>query len=382
LKFGAVLAGIHAASGLHIGLSLLAVLLHPVTTGVFLNMAQRGVLILNPVESSVSELKERLGLQQFVGESDVLLREIREIPKVARCDASVLICGETGTGKELVARSIHYLSLRGAKPFVPVNCGAIPGELVENELFGHEAGAFTGASCWKPGLIREAEGGTMFLDEIDSLPLRSQVKLLRFLEDKEYRALGSRKVLEANVRVIAASNANFDEAIRNGKFRSDLYYRLNVICFSLPPLRQRKEDIPLLARHLIEKHSAKRRLAAKPLSTDALQRLMSYDWPGNVRELENVIEHALVLADHAVIAAKDIRLPHRASEASEVSFKALKAEAIAEFETSYIRRLLCANNGNITKAASVAKQNRRAFWRLMQKYKISPQGGLPCGDRL
>jgi DNA-binding NtrC family response regulator len=198
-----------------------------------------------PLEPSVAEFKERFGLQQFIGDSDALFSEIQKIPQLARCNVCVLICGETGTGKELVARTIHRLSMRSRGPFVPLNCGAIPADLVENELFGHEAGAFTGASTSQAGLIREAEGGTILLDEVDSLPLLSQVKLLRFLQDKEYRPLGAHKAIKADVRVVAASNIQFEEAIQSGRFRADLYYRLNVTSLRVPALRQRKQDIPI-----------------------------------------------------------------------------------------------------------------------------------------
>jgi two-component system response regulator GlrR len=295
---------------------------------------------------------------------------------VAHCDASVLIGGETGTGKEMVARAVHYLSLRNGKPFVPVNCGAIPADLVENELFGHEAGAFTGASSSSTGMIRDAEGGVIFLDEIDSLPLASQVKLLRFLQEKEYRPLGSRKTLRADVRVISASNANFEEAIRNGKFRSDLYYRLHVVPLAVPALRERKEDIPLLARHLLAKYSKEYDLPLKSLSNEALRKLILYGWPGNVRELENVIEHALILSEQPCIMANDIDLPSAQQEAVRDSFKTLKAKAIADFETHYIQDVLFASNGNIAQAAKAAKKHRRAFWELIQKHRINVHGGF------
>src|SRR5207249_2674934 len=204
----------------------------------------------------VQHLKEKLGLQQFLGESAAFVNELKKIPAIARHGASVLISGETGTGKEMFARAVHYLSPRSGKPFVAVNCGAIPVELMENELFGHATGAFTGASSTTAGLVREADGGTLFLDEIDALPLPAQVKLLRFLQEQEYRPLGSAKVCKSDVRIITASNADFAEALRLGRFRQDLYYRLAVIPLSLPPLRERIGDVPLLARHFLEKYSA------------------------------------------------------------------------------------------------------------------------------
>jgi len=318
----------------------------------------------------VSFLKERIGLKQMVGQDPAFLAEINKIPLVAGCDVSILILGETGTGKELCARAIHYLSPRAAKPFVPVNCGAIPTELVENELFGHMKGAFTGASQAYPGLIHEANGGTLFLDEIDCLPLPAQVKLLRFLQDKEYRQLGSTRVYYADVRIIVASNIDLTKALTEGKFRSDLYYRLNVISLTLPPLHNRKADIPLLARHFLDKYAAEFNRPAQDLSPGAYQKLLLHDWPGNIRELENVVERAVVFCQQTVIQASDILLPHaEAGEAGE-SFQAAKSRMIAQFEKNYIQDILRANRGNITKAAQASQKNRRAFWELIRKYKI------------
>jgi len=204
------------------------------------------------------------------------MNQIEKIPQIAQCDANVLISGETGTGKELYARAIHYCSSRAGRPFMPVNCGAIPGELVENELFGHERGAFTSAVTLQTGLVEEANGGTLFLDEVDCLSMFAQVKLLRFLQEKEYRPLGSTRMREANVRVIAASNVNLEEAVGNGKARQDLFYRLNIIALTLPPLRERLEDIPLLARHFLEKYSREMNKEAPDLQSDALQIMMAH----------------------------------------------------------------------------------------------------------
>jgi len=260
-------------------------------------------------ETLTQTLKEKLGLRQLVGENPVFLAEVRKIPLVAQYKANILISGETGTGKEVCARAIHYLSPRAQKPFVPVNCGAIPVELVENELFGHERGAFTDASAVQHGLIREAEGGTLFLDEIDCLPLLAQVKLLRFLQERQYRSLGSTKTQQADVRVIAATNIDLEEAVRTGKLRRDLYYRLNTIPLMLPPLRQRREDIPLLARYFLVKYAAEFNTPVAEFSADAIQKLVLYEWPGNVRELEHIVERTVILAERAVVHATDIILP-------------------------------------------------------------------------
>jgi two-component system response regulator GlrR len=325
---------------------------------------------LSRASRMVPDLAKTLGLQQFLGKSRIFIDAITSIPKLARCEASVFITGETGTGKEMCARAIHHLGPRANHPFIPVNCGAIPSELVENELFGHEAGAFTSASAAVRGLVQDAEGGTLFLDEIDSLPLQIQVKFLRFLQDQGFRPLGARKQLQADVRIIAASNADIEAAIRSQKFRPDLFYRLNVLPLKLPSLRERPEDIPLLARHFVTK-SAKQGPSTKELSPGAIDKLFSYRWPGNVRELENVIARAVILSDGPIITREDICLPSALESVEEMSFKALKQHAIAEFESGYIRQLLASSEGNISQAARAAKKNRRAFWQLMRKYDIA-----------
>jgi two-component system response regulator GlrR len=324
-------------------------------------------------EMLIHSLKEKIGLKQLVGESPAFIEEIKKIPLVAKCDASVLITGETGTGKELCARAIHYLSLRASKPFIPVNCGAIPTELVENELFGHVKGAFTGANRSSPGLIQESDGGTLFLDEVGCLPLQVQVKLLRFLQDKEYRQLGCTKMRHADVRIITASNLDLEQAISERKFRQDLFYRLNIIPLMLPPLRERKTDIPVLIRHFLSKYVLEFNKHVTDLTPEAVQKLVLYNWPGNIRELENVIERAVVFSTQPLIQGSDITLPRSEATGYQESFKVAKARMIAQFEKDYIQGLLLANQGNITKAAKAAHKNRRAFWALIRKYKIDMQ---------
>ena len=310
------------------------------------------------------------GFKKVIGQSPVFLDQLRRIPMIAKCDANVLIAGETGTGKELYARAIHYGSPRGGRPFVPVNCGAIPAELVENELFGHERGAYTSAATLQSGLIEEANGGTLFLDEIDCLPVFAQVKLLRFLQEKEYRPLGSSKIRRADVRIIAASNLNLEEAVSQGKVRQDLYYRLNIISLILPPLRERREDIPLLARHFLSRYSSELDKDVTDFSADAMQLLMAHNWPGNVRELEHVIERAIVLCERLVLEARDLVISPAVRNGVQQSLQEAKAKEIARFERDYINGLLSACKGNITRAAQVAKKNRRAFWQLIQKHQI------------
>jgi len=323
-------------------------------------------------------LEKTLGLKQILGRSPAFLEALQRIPRLAQCDASVLITGETGTGKEMCARAIHQLGPRADKPFVAVNCGAIPPELVENELFGHAAGAFTGASSAVQGLVHDAEQGTLFLDEIDSLPMPTQVKFLRFLQDQQYRPLGGRKTCQADVRVIAACNANLEEVVRAGKFRSDLFYRLNILSLALPALRERGEDVLMLALHFAAKYASEHGAPAKGFSRAALDKLLAHDWPGNVRELENVIQRAVVFSKHPLITGEDISLTGVRGPAGENSFKTLKAHAIAEFEAGYIRRMLILNDGNISKAARAAKKNRRAFWELMRKHDVAAPTTAPA----
>lgn len=323
--------------------------------------------------SPTQQLKEKLGLQQFVGENAAFLTEIHKIPLVAKCDMSVLISGETGTGKELCARAIHYLSPRTHKPFIPVNCGAIPTELIENELFGHERGAFTSAFTSQQGLIQEADGGTLLLDEIDCLSPCAQVKLLRFLQEEEYRPLGSPKMHRVDVRIIASTNTDVEAIVSKGRLRRDLYYRLNVIPLMLPPLRDRPEDIPLLARHFLAKYGVEFDRQVTDFSSGAMKKLVLYDWPGNVRELENIIQRALVLSTQTVIRDIDIVLPTPEIPKCQESFREAKARLIEQFEQRYIQELLLAHQGNITQAAQAAQKNRRAFWQLIQKHHIDVQ---------
>ncbi|HEX3249768.1 MAG TPA: sigma-54 dependent transcriptional regulator [Pyrinomonadaceae bacterium] len=304
---------------------------------------------------------------QLVGESPDFVTLLHKIPQIARCDANVLIEGETGTGKEVYARAIHYHSTRASKPFVPVNCGAIPVELVENELFGHERGAFTSAFTLQAGLIEEANGGTLFLDEIDCLPPMAQVKLLRFLQEKEYKPLGSTKLKRADVRIVAASNLDLEKAIQNGKMRQDLFYRLNVISLTLPPLRERRDDILLLARYFAARYAAEFNKELSGIAPDALHVLMAYNWPGNVRQLQHVIERATVMAESTQLTRKDLDIPI-APDCE--SLREAKAKEIAKFEKNYIQGLLSVCNGNITRAAEVAQKNRRALWQLIQKHRI------------
>jgi two-component system, NtrC family, response regulator GlrR len=324
-----------------------------------------------PEPASQGTLQHKLAMRRLglVGQSKLFLDEIKKLSLLARCDITVMIGGETGTGKELIARAVHYLSPRSARPFVPIDCGAIPPELTESELFGHERGAFTGAVNKNAGLIAAANHGTLFLDEVDALSLSVQAKLLRFLQEMEYRSLGSSEVKKADVRVIAATNRDLLQSVHANQFRKDLYYRLNVVQLRLPSLRQRREDIILLARHFVEKYVARFSLPARDFTIDAIQKLHSYHWPGNIRELENVIGAAVALCDGPSISAADLLFAADQTP-TRSSFREAKARLITEFEREYILCLLTSCDSNVSEAARAAGKNRRAFWELIRKHKI------------
>jgi DNA-binding NtrC family response regulator len=345
------------------------------------NVVPRIWRILNssrdPVEKLQSSLKEKLGLRKLIGRSAAFLVEVNKIPLISRCDANVLIAGETGTGKEIFARSIHYLGRRAANPFIAVSCGAIPADLFENELFGHERGAYTGAMTAETGLIQEAERGTLFLDDIDCIPAKAQMKVLRFLQEKEFRPLGSARTQRSDTRIIASTNTNLAKAVSQDVFRRDLFYRLNVIAVTLPALRDRVEDIPLLTRHFIEKYSEKLDREIKDISPSALQKMLNYDWPGNVRELENTVERAVVFSTRSLIDAEDICLPGSEACPEVKTFKEAKSQAVTQFEKKYIQALLSTHQGNISQSAKAAQKDRRAFWELIRKHKIDPRNYKP-----
>jgi transcriptional regulator with PAS, ATPase and Fis domain len=264
---------------------------------------------------------------------------------------------------------------------VAVNCGAIPVELIENELFGHDRGAYTGASGSRNGLIQEAEQGTLFFDEVNCLPLMAQVKLLRFLQSKEYRPLGSTKSFTGDVRIIAATNANLEAEVEAGTLRRDLYYRLNVVPILLPPLRARTGDIILLARHFLAHYARKLNSPAISFSPEAERKLLLYNWPGNVRELEHVIERVVVLCTERIIQDHHITLSVDNEQPVGLSFQEMKAQVISRFEADYIRNMLTAYRGNITRAAQAAQKERRTFWELVRKHKIDVQQfKLPSGS--
>jgi DNA-binding NtrC family response regulator len=322
------------------------------------------------LESLIGRLRDTQALGKLLGIAPAFLDAIRLVPIVAKSDACVLTTGETGTGKELVARAIHYLSPRAPGPFVAVNCGSLPDTLLENELFGHERGAFTDAHDTRPGLLAQAETGTVLLDEVDSLTPRAQVTLLRLLQDGTFRALGSRREQRADVRFLAATNTPLEALVQGGTFRSDLYYRLSVVTIRLPALRHRPEDIPILAAHLLGKHTPEGRHPLR-LSPDSEAALRAYAWPGNVRELENVIVRGILLAEGPVIQCNDLAIPAEVPTATAAcTYTMEKRTAVGLFEREYTTRLMTEHKGNITHAARAAGMDRRELGRLLKKHRV------------
>ncbi|MEW6326852.1 MAG: sigma-54 dependent transcriptional regulator [Thermodesulfobacteriota bacterium] len=326
------------------------------------------------------QLTTRYAYENIVGDSENICEVFRLIDKVAQTDSTVLIMGESGTGKELIAHAIHYQSDRRDKPFIPVNCGAIPEELLESELFGHEKGAFTHAIRTRIGRFELAHGGTIFLDEIGDMSPNLQVKILRVLQDHQFERIGGTKTIKTDIRVIAATNKNLEEAVKAGQFREDLYYRLNVIPIHVPPLRERANDIPLLVHHFLEKFNKSKKKNIKSISKEVMQCFMSYDWPGNVRELENMIERLIILANDDKITIRDLPerlLAHRKKETAQPQKHNLLPEeglylhaAVNEFEKNLILQALDRAGWVKNKAAQLLNLNRTTLIEKMKKQKL------------
>ncbi len=313
-------------------------------------------------------LGERFGFENIIGKSKEMQAVMEQVARAAETDSNVCIHGESGTGKELIAKSLHLLSSRKDKPFVAVNCAAIPEGLHEGELFGYEKGAFTGALRNKKGFFAQGHGGTVFLDEVSEMPESMQVKLLRVLQEKQFYPLGGEKPTEVDARILTATNKNLEDEVKNGRFREDLFYRIYVIPISLPPLRERKEDIPLLVDHFIKNFDTKMKKRVTGISTPALQKLLSYSWPGNVRELENTIEYAVAMTVQEEVG-EDLILHTKAMERDKL--KPLK-DAKNQFEKSYISNILSLTGGNVSKAAKLAGKYRSDFYDLLKKHDLNP----------
>ena len=314
-------------------------------------------------------LKERFDFKNIVARSEKMQGVLNLVTRIAATDSTIYISGESGTGKELIAKAIHLASERRDKPLVAINCAAIPEALLESELFGHEKGAFTDAKTSYRGLFAQSHRGTIFLDEVGDMSLSIQAKLLRVLQEKQFYPLGSGRPVEVDVRVIVATNKNLEDEVKNGSFREDLFYRIHVVPIELPPLRERKEDIPLLAEHFLREISQRMKKEMKGISAMAMQKLMLYDWPGNVRELENTIEHAVAVTQHDVIN-EDVLLPTKDLPAEPLKpFR----QAVEEFKRGYIVRLLEFTKGNVSKAAELAGKYRADFYNLVKKHNLKPE---------
>jgi two-component system, NtrC family, response regulator GlrR len=325
------------------------------------------------LSSEVSRLKgllaERYDFDNIVARSAVMQRVLETVSHIAATDSTVYIHGESGTGKELIARAIHLASGRKDKPFVAINCAALPETLLESELFGHEKGAFTGAIKSSRGLFVQAQEGTIFLDEIGDMSLSIQAKFLRVLQERQFHPVGGEGPVQVDVRVIVATNKDLEEGVKHGVFRDDLYYRIHVIPIELPPLRERKEDIPMLADHFLKKYGAQMNKKVRGLTPTAIQRLMLHEWCGNVRELENTIEYAVAMTREDMIS-EDLILPSKFGPV-EKTIKPLK-EAKDSFEKSYLVHLLELTNGIVSSAARLAGKYRADFYNLLKKHGINP----------
>ncbi|HWQ34042.1 MAG TPA: sigma-54 dependent transcriptional regulator [Blastocatellia bacterium] len=323
-----------------------------------------------------SQARERYQFSQIIGRSAAMQRVFQIIERVAPTGSTVLIQGRTGTGKELVARAIHFNSPRAKKPLVDINCGALPENLIESELFGHQKGAFTGANETKKGLFETAHGGTLFLDEVQALRPELQTRLLRALQERVIRRVGGRENIEVDVRVIAATNQDIAEAVRKGEFREDLYYRLNVVGIHLPDLRERREDIPLLVEHFLKRFAEANHQEPRRFSREAMRLLAGYDWPGNVRELQNAVEYALAIGTGPMLTIADLP-PHISGIISSKGAPEPVGEGrtLEEVERRHILRILEETGGNHVRAAEILGIDRRTLYRKLEKYRL-PTGRI------
>lgn len=331
--------------------------------------------LISEVEFLQKELKEKYAFENIVGKSNEIMDVLSMVTKVSGTDSTILITGESGTGKELIAKAIHLNSRRKNRAFVTINCGALPENLQESELFGHVRGAFTGAIREKRGLFQEANGGTLFLDEVGETILSAQVKLLRFLQDGEIRRVGENEPLYVDVRLLAATNRDLEKAMEDGTFREDLYYRLNVIPIQLPALRQRRDDIPLLVNHFLDRFAEKTKKKVTSISPEAVKILTGYNWPGNVRELENVMERAVILTNRNVIMPKD--LPPSMHEGKmvpvETKIDTTNEVALEELEKDYILQILEKYEWNQKRASEILGISTTTLWRKLKSYGIEPK---------
>ena len=334
-----------------------------------LSTVEQAIRLQPQNEVGYQQADEAKWREQIISRSAVMSALLQQAKQVAKSDFSLLIQSESGTGKELLAKAIHLASHRQNKPFIAINCAAIPEQLLESELFGHRKGAFTGAEKNHTGLFEAADGGTLFLDEVGDMPMNFQVKLLRALQEKEVRPLGSTTAVKVDVRIIAATHQNLQKAIINQSFREDLYYRLNVVELELPPLSERREDIPLLAQYFLSKCKDKSAHLINGFSKEAMELLISAPWPGNIRQLENIIEQSVALSSEPLISEALIRNALRDKTSQLPSFQ----EARDHFERDYLAKLLDITAGNVSQAARIAQRNRTEFYKLLNKHHLQAE---------
>lgn len=325
--------------------------------------------LTHEIEHLRSQLNEQCTFKHIISKNKRMQEILEQISKIAKTDCTVSIYGESGTGKELIARAIHYNSNRSNGPFITTNCGAIPESLLENELFGHIRGAYTDAYESKDGLFTQADGGTIFLDEIGNTSTSLQIKLLRVLQEREVRPVGGKKNIKVNVRVIAATNIDLQKAVNEGKFREDLFYRIHVVPIYIPPLRERKDDIPLLATYFMTEFCKIFKKEPLEFSSAALQRMSLYDWPGNVRELKNKVEHAVIMANKNIITPDNLFTDMSIHKNPFYSYK----DAKERFEREYLENLLRVSNGSITTASKISNRYRADIYKLIKKHNINPE---------
>ena len=340
----------------------------PFSSKELLATVQRALELGGVGPASAGGAQDTAWRDEIVTRSPVMEELLQQVWLVAQSDTSVFICGESGTGKELLARAIHRASPRRDQPFVTINCAAIPEPLLESELFGHAKGAFTGAVRMHKGLLQEAHGGTLFLDEIGDMPLGLQAKLLRVLQERMVRSLGSTQSVPIDIRVISATHRNIDEEVREGRFREDLQYRLNVVHLDVPPLSKRREDVPLLVNRFLAELSEKYQRPLKSFAPDAMEVLLGVPLPGNIRQLRNIVEQAFALCTSQVVPAS---LVQSALREEAVRLPSLK-EAKQRFEREYILKLLSITGGNVSQAARLARRNRTEFYKLLHRHKVDP----------
>jgi DNA-binding NtrC family response regulator len=349
---------------------------------VIVRRVMEGVLLRRDHRRLLQQVSEHYGFERIVGTSPAMRRVFETIDRVADADVTVLIRGESGTGKELVANALHYRSPRRAKPLVKTNCAALSRELVESELFGHERGAFTGATARREGKFEAADGGTLLLDECGDMPLETQAKLLRALQEKEFERVGGNQPIRVDVRVLAATNQDLEAAVQAGRFREDLYYRLKVVELVIPPLSERRQDIPLLVDHVLKDAAARFRRDVKPLTAEALRACVAHDWPGNVRQLRSAVEQALLLAPGPEITPADLFgstcPPGTPSPVpAGLPFREAKERVVEAFERDFLLQALRRHGGNITKAAEEVGMYRQNFQQKMRELGLSADDAAP-----